>query len=122
MDARRFGSGARLGFQMRAIVDTHALIWWLQDSTKLPNRWRDAFDDGANDIRMSAVTLYEIHWKATFNKLPEAPQIIAALGQVVRDGDTPVIPISGDHASAAGLLPPLHRDPFDRLLAAQAIV
>jgi len=107
---------------MRAIADTHALIWWLQDSAKLPKRWRDAFDDGANDIRMSAVTLYEVRWKATLEKLPEAPRIIAALEQIIRDGDTPVLPISGDHAATAGSLPAIHRDPFDRLLAAQAIV
>lgn len=107
---------------MRAIADTHALIWWLQDSPKLPERWREAFDDAANDIRISAVTLYEVRWKATLEKLPGAPRIVAALEQIVRDGDTLVLAITGDHAAVAGSLPPVHRDPFDRLLAGQAIV
>jgi PIN domain nuclease of toxin-antitoxin system len=107
---------------VKALIDTHALIWWLQDSSRLPKKWREAIDDAANDIRVSAASLYEIRWKAAIEKLPQAPRIVAAVETVMRSGAMAVVAISGEHALTAGGLAPAHRDPFDRIIAAQSMV
>lgn len=101
---------------MRLLLDTHAFLWWRGDDTRLGAAERDAIRDGQNDVFLSAATIWEIAIKHALGRLqiPE-PASAAAL----RLGFEP-LPISFTHAEAIAKLPPLHRDPFDRMLVAQA--
>lgn len=105
---------------MRALLDTHALLWWLAGDLRLPLAARAVVDDQSNRMLVSAATAWEITTKHRIGKLPHAASIAAnVLAAVVRHGFVP-LGISMAHAQLAGSLPGIHRDPFDRMLAAQA--
>ena len=103
---------------MRLLVDTHAFLWWLADDARLGTSERKAIRDAGNDVYLSAASVWEIVIKQGLGRLrtPE-PASAAAL----RLGFQP-LPITFEHAEATASLPPVHRDPFDRLLVAQAKV
>lgn len=106
---------------MRVLVDTHALLWWLFDDPRLPKAARAAIADPGNDVLVSAASAWEISTKRRIGKLPEAgdvPDRLAAY--VAKAGFTPLA-VTLDHGLAAGALDGDHRDPFDRMLAAQAL-
>lgn len=100
---------------MRLLLDTHTLLWWLSDSP-LETTARDHIANPTNPVFVSAATAWEITVKQALGKLT-APDDLAS---VVASGGFEVLPISFAHAVTAGRLPPHHRDPFDRLLIAQA--
>ena len=103
---------------MRLLLDTHVFIWWCADDARLGPVERDAIRDPANDIFLSAVSVWEIMIKQALGRLrvPELPSAVAArLGMQS-------LPITVKHAEATSALPPFHRDPFDRMLVAQARV
>ena len=100
----------------RFLLDTHTLLWWLADSKQLGKRCRAVISDQRNQIFVSAATTWEISIKMALGKL-EAPQDIDS---VVADEGFSKLPISLYHGQLAGHLPALHRDPFDRMLIAQA--
>jgi PIN domain nuclease of toxin-antitoxin system len=103
---------------MNLLVDTHVLLWWLGDSPELPAVARELLIDNANIVHVSVASIWEISIKKSTGKLkiPDAYQdTIASQGFVE-------LPMTWTHARAAGELPPIHRDPFDRMLIAQAIV
>lgn len=102
---------------MRLLLDTHVLIWWRDDSPGLPPRVRAAISDIANDIVVSVATLWEIVIKRASGKLRFADD----LRQVIEEEAFALLPIAFPHLQALDGLPLLHRDPFDRLLLAQAI-
>jgi PIN domain nuclease of toxin-antitoxin system len=97
------------------LLDTHVLLWWLEDSPSLASEARAAIADEPT-IFVSAATIWEISIKASTGKLRVTP---ALLDYVEQEGFQP-LPISLEHAFAAGSLPPHHNDPFDRMLVAQA--
>lgn len=104
---------------MKLLLDTHALIWALADEEQLSRRAAAAIADPENEVWASAVSGYEIEFKrprsAELSRLPAALEdAVAALGLRWMD-------ISPRHTISAGRLPLLHRDPFDRLLIAQAL-
>jgi PIN domain nuclease of toxin-antitoxin system len=101
---------------VQLLLDTRAFLLLLRDDAKLGRAARAAIADGANLIFVSAATAWEIGVKRASGKLA-APGDIA--GWIVESGFAP-LPIEVDHAAAAADLPPHHRDPFDRLLVAQA--
>jgi PIN domain nuclease of toxin-antitoxin system len=101
---------------VRLLLDTHALLWAVSDPDALTERARDAIRDGRNEVLVSAASVWEIAIKRAMGKLT-APD---DLGQVLTAASFGPLPISLEHASLAGSLPPHHRDPFDRLLIAQA--
>ncbi len=103
---------------MRLLLDTHAFLWWCSDDRRLGAAERAAIREPANDVYLSAASVWEIVVKQGLGRLrvPE-PVSQAAL----RLGFQP-LPISFEHAEETGALPPVHRDPFDRLLVAQARV
>lgn len=104
---------------MRLLLDTHALIWWLTDDGRLSANARLAIGSGENEVLASACSGYEIAYKHQRGRLPLAlPFPIAVL--IRRAFFTP-LSISPEHAEAAGKLPGPHRDPWDRLLMAQAL-
>ena len=103
---------------MNLLLDTHALLWWLEDDPTLSEQARTAIADGENLVFVSAVTAWEIAIKKTLGKL-EAPD---NLEEVMAANRFEPLPITIRHALAVGELAKLHEDPFDRMLAAQAKV
>lgn len=100
----------------RCLLDTHVLLWWLSDDPQLGKRCRQMISDSRNQIFVSAATTWEISIKAAVGKL-EAP---ADMDSIVEDEGFSKLPISLYHGQLAGQLPSIHRDPFDRMLIAQA--
>lgn len=107
---------------MRILLDTHALLWWMTGDAKLPERCAQWIEDRQNDVAVSPVSAYEIRFKATKGLLPGGDALAADIGAIAVRAGFRVLDLSLEHALAAGVLPLPHRDPFDRLLAAQAIV
>lgn len=104
---------------MRLLLDTHALLWWLADDDRLGTRARALIEDPANDVLVSVVSLWEIVVKTRVGKLEADVVEIAAA--VEGDGFA-LLGIGVPHLSALAALPARHRDPFDHLLIAQAVV
>jgi PIN domain nuclease of toxin-antitoxin system len=102
------------------LLDTHALLWWLFDDPKLSVAARAAIADPDNEVLVSAASAWEIATKARLGKLPEAGDVPTELPSYLRKSRFAVLPITAEHALAAGHLPGPHRDPFDRMLIAQA--
>ena len=100
---------------MSLLLDTHVVLWWLADDPSLPEEIKDRLDHEP-DVRVSAVTIWEITIKQALGKIA-AP---ADLPERVRDSGLRELAIGFSHAIAAGRLPLIHRDPFDRMLVAQA--
>jgi len=101
---------------VRLLLDTHVLLWALTDDPSLSAAARAAIVDGRNRVVVSAVSAWEITIKRSLGKL-RAPADLAE--EVAAHRFTPLA-VSLEHALAVGALPDLHRDPFDRLLVAQA--
>ena len=101
---------------MRLLLDTHVLIWMLTDNPRLGDEARGAIGDPENSVAVSAVSAWEIEIKRATGKLDvprDLPEQVARTGFVA-------VSITLEHAVAAGSLPLHHRDPFDRMLIAQA--
>ena len=107
---------------MRLLLDTHVLLWWVTDDPKLPRQCATWIEDRANDIAISPVSAYEIRFKTLKGLLPHGEAAIVEIARVVETAGFSFVPLTWRHAAAAGTLPLPHRDPFDRLLAGQAIV
>ena len=105
---------------MQALLDTHALLWWLSDDPALTKAARRMIADTKNLILVSAASAWEIATKVRLGKLPTAGDLAADFaGHLDREGFQ-MLSIGCDHAIRAGLLPGPHKDPFDRMLIAQA--
>ncbi|MBK3555013.1 type II toxin-antitoxin system VapC family toxin [Streptomyces sp. MBT56] len=100
---------------MRLLIDTHVILWWLADSDELSDRVKDLLDTEPS-VHISAVSGWEIAIKQSMGKL-DGPEDLA---ERVRDSQFTALPITAGHGVRAGRLPALHRDPFDRILVAQA--
>ena len=106
---------------MRALVDTHVLIWWLIDLTLLSPAAQAVIADDRNEIFVSAVSAWEIAIKFKSGKLPDvAPLMVDLEGAILSEGFIP-LPVTIRSGEQAGRLPLHHRDPFDRMLIAQAL-
>ena len=106
---------------MRLLLDTHALIWWWTDDPQLSARARAAVLDERNEVFVSAASAWEIATKQRLGKLQGVPDLQAArLQQLLAADGFGTLAITPAHALRAGAHPALHRDPFDRMLAAQA--
>ena len=101
---------------MILLLDTHTLIWALEDNPALSAAAREAIIDGNNIVFVSAVSVWEISIKKALGKL-DAPDTL--LEEIERHRFTP-LEIALEHGDRAGKLPPIHLDPFDRMLIAQA--
>ena len=100
----------------RLLLDTHVLLWWLSDDPRLSATCRDLIGDADNEIYVSAASTWEISIKRALGKL-EAP---LGLSSVIWNSGFAELPISLFHGEQAGGLPEHHKDPFDRMLIAQA--
>lgn len=105
---------------MKLLLDTHALLWFLLGDLRLSLPARAAIEDDDNIILVSAVSAMEISTKYRIGKLPEAATIAGRLATIVPARGFLGLDITVAHGDLAGLLPFDHRDPFDRLLIAQA--
>ena len=105
---------------MRAILDTHVFLWWNMDDPQLSATLREIISDGRNELYLSAVSTWEIAIKAGRGRLIlPAPPPAYVPDRLILHGFQP-LPISLSHALHVYSLPDHHRDPFDRLLIAQA--
>jgi len=105
---------------MRFLLDTHTLMWCFNLSPLLTPRARLIIEDGKNEILVSAASAWEIATKVRLGKLPTGEELASDLGKYLAQLGLEELPISIDHAVRAGRLPGEHRDPFDRMLIAQA--
>jgi PIN domain nuclease of toxin-antitoxin system len=106
---------------VRLLLDTHALLWWLDGDRRLSARARAVMADETNEILVSAASGWEIATKSRLGKLALAAGAAARLGEVVVAQGFTTLPITLADALRAGALPGRHGDPFDRMLAAQAL-
>ena len=103
---------------MKLLLDTHILIWAMSAPEKLGNQVRSALEDSGNDVLVSTASLWEVAIKQRLGKLDvDLSGMLAAIRQV----EFRVLGIAAEHLLALVALPMHHRDPFDRLLIAQAI-
>ena len=106
---------------MRLLLDSHALIWWFAVSERLSQAALQAIGDDGNDILVSAASAWEITTKHRLGRLPEAEALVLDFTGTIARQDFEELPITVDDAARAGALPGPHRDPFDRILIAQAL-
>lgn len=105
---------------MRLLLDTHTFLWWLDGDARLSKRARAAIGDVRTECLISAASAWEITTKARLGKLPGALGVAADISGCLRSQQFTPLDITIDHAQRAGALPGAHRDPFDRMLIAQA--
>lgn len=107
---------------MRALLDTHAFLWWLADDVRLSPRAREIIGDGNNELFLSAASGWEMAIKMRLGKLQLPGELESfVLGQLKINAIEPLA-VQMVHALHVYTLPEHHRDPFDRLLVAQAQV
>jgi PIN domain nuclease of toxin-antitoxin system len=101
------------------LLDTHSLLWWLDNDDRLSRRAREAIQNPITQVLVSVGSLWEIGIKQRLGKL-KASNLVNNFQKELDDAGFVELPISGVHAIRAAVLPINHRDPFDRLLIAQA--
>ncbi|MCZ7485346.1 MULTISPECIES: type II toxin-antitoxin system VapC family toxin [Rhizobium/Agrobacterium group] len=107
---------------MKYLLDTHALLWWLSDDEQLSADARDIIGDLNNDIYVSAASAWEISTKFARGRLPGASLMLPDFAGVILQEGFLELPINSAHMVRSAMLPGDHRDPFDRILAAQSIL
>jgi PIN domain nuclease of toxin-antitoxin system len=106
---------------LRLLLDTHALIWWLAGDETLGRRAREAISDEANLVVVSAASAMEVATKFRIGKLPDAALLAQDFEAIIASQGFTELGISVRHARLAGEMGVDHKDPFDRLLIAQAL-
>ncbi len=106
---------------MRLLLDSHALICWFAGDRQLSVPAQRAIEDEQNDILISAVSAWEIATKYRLGKLPEAEALALDITGAIASQDFEELPLTIEDGARAGSLPGPHRDPFDRMLIAQAL-
>ncbi|MEW6487760.1 MAG: type II toxin-antitoxin system VapC family toxin [Thermodesulfobacteriota bacterium] len=101
----------------RLLLDTHVLLWWLAGDPRIGPRTLRLIRDGKNAVFVSAASAWEVSIKKAQGKLTTPREDLGVA--IAEEGFVP-LPITVPHGERAGGLPPLHRDPFDRMLVAQA--
>jgi PIN domain nuclease of toxin-antitoxin system len=107
---------------MRILLDTHVMVWALTSPDKLSAPARKLIENSKHTLLISAVTPWEISIKYRLGKLPQGESILADYEQVLKHFGAEELTVSSRHAITSGAFSQVHRDPFDRLLAAQAFV
>ena len=106
---------------MRCLLDTHTLIWWMSGDSNLSSTARTIIKDRNNVSLVSAVSAWEIATKVRLGKLPGAADLIQDFVEDLTRERIEILDVTAHHAIRAGLLPGPHKDPFDRMLIAQAL-
>lgn len=105
---------------MKLLFDTHAFVWFLIGDSRLPARLRETLTDPETQYVVSAVSIWEIASKVQRGRWPEAERVIANLDDILANTACLPLAITLQHARLAGFFQWAHRDPFDRILAAQS--
>ena len=105
---------------MRVLLDTHAFLWWLEGNRRLSRRARQTIEDPDTAAFVSAASAWEITTKFRLGKLPGVAAVVNDIAAAVASQAFSPLAITVVHAQRAGALPGEHRDPFDRMLIAQA--
>ena len=103
---------------MRYLLDTHVVLWWYLDSAQLKKEHRRLIADGGNEIYVSAAVIWEIEVKRRNGKLDCPPDMME---RIKLDGFR-ILPIMAEHLVPLRTIPPIHNDPFDRIMVCQSIV
>lgn len=106
----------------RLLLDTHAFLWWLAGDKRLSAGAREAISEELDPIFISAASIWKITTKHRLGKLPGVSAIVGDLAGVIEGQGFVGLPITVRHGETAGALPGPHRDPFDRMLIAQALL
>jgi PIN domain nuclease of toxin-antitoxin system len=106
---------------MSLLLDTHAFLWWMADDKQLSRSARRAIADRERTVYFSPASAWEIATKHRIGRLSAGRELVADLPGIVARAGFQELPISTRHAALAGTLAGAHRDPFDRMLAAQAM-
>jgi PIN domain nuclease of toxin-antitoxin system len=107
---------------VRYLLDTHSLIWWWLNDAALSARAREAITAPGSAVYVSSVSIVEVAIKVRRGRLSELAEPLANIEQDFVEAGFEHLPVNFTHAREAGLLKGKHRDPFDRLLAAQSLV
>jgi PIN domain nuclease of toxin-antitoxin system len=102
------------------LLDSHVLLWWWFDPQRLSSAAHALLVEPTNPILVSAASIWELSLKVHRGKLPELERVIADLPGLLQADGFQELPITAAHGLRAGAYPQPHRDPFDRMLAAQA--
>ncbi len=107
---------------MRLLLDSHTLFWWLRHKTRLSQRALSVIESENNKVFVSIATAWEMAIKAGSGKWPDTKPLLDVFEREMELSDFNILEIKVPHVCLAGLMPSPHRDPFDRLLAAQAAI
>jgi PIN domain nuclease of toxin-antitoxin system len=105
---------------VRLLLDTHAFLWWVTDDPQLSDMARAAITDTDNEVLVSAVSAWEMATKHRLGKLGSAAGAVSGFAELVAADGFTHLPVTYRHALLAGSYSHAHRDPFDRMLAAQS--
>ena len=105
---------------MNLLLDTHAVLWWFAGDERMPARVRSHIHE-ADLVWVSVVSAYEIKFKHRLGKLPLADSLVEALDEWMARDDFRPLSLDFDHSIQAAAFEQAHRDPFDRMLIAQAL-
>ena len=105
---------------MRILVDTHVFLWAITDDPRLSSVHKALYLDSSNDLYLSVTSMWEMLIKSGLGKLPLPTPAAGYIVKQMEKNRLLALPIRFSHLTALESLPPLHRDPFDRMLAAQA--
>jgi PIN domain nuclease of toxin-antitoxin system len=106
---------------LRLLLDSHVLVWWMDQHDRLNARAFSAIEDRSNQILVSAATIWELGIKVGLGKLDLRTPIGVWTAAALADLDAEVLPITPDYVEALVSLPHHHKDPFDRMIVAQAL-
>lgn len=107
---------------MRLLLDTNVVLWWFADDPTVPGPVEALIDDPANTILVSAASAWEICAKVRIGKLPSGGALCEGFSGYLQRYHFETLAISVEHGRLAGRLVGAHKDPFDRMLAAQALI
>lgn len=107
---------------MRVLLDTHAFLWWISDDRRLSDRAKEIIGDGSNELYFSAASGWEISIKAGLGRLEIPEDLEPFIADQLSRNAIQALPIYLRHTLHTRTLPDHHRDPFDRILASQAVL
>jgi PIN domain nuclease of toxin-antitoxin system len=107
---------------MRLLLDTHALIWWVSSSEQLPQKMLSLLEDAENSLFLSVASIWEMQIKCQNGKLELGKPLAQLISNQQVSNGLKILLVEPSHVYALQGLPDVHRDPFDRIMMAQAIV
>ena len=106
---------------MRLLLDTHALLWFASGNSRMSQTARDAVDSRDNEVLVSAASAWEVTTKVRIGKLPEAEKFAVKFRDRIQNLGFQELAVTVEHGQRAGSMVGIHKDPFDRMLIAQAL-